>query len=64
MAFSWIVRRFNWKIPDLYKGKEDNIYWYTAGLNWRAFFAWVITIWPSFRKTSFCLQFWSDMTLT
>ncbi|ETS72917.1 hypothetical protein PFICI_15309 [Pestalotiopsis fici W106-1] len=44
----WVVRRLRWKIPDLYKGKEDNIYWYTAGLNWRAFVSWAVTIWASF----------------
>ncbi|KAK9421706.1 hypothetical protein SUNI508_05636 [Seiridium unicorne] len=44
----WLVRRLKWKIPDLYKGSGDNIYWYTAGLNWRAFAAWIITVWASF----------------
>lgn len=48
----WLVRKLKWKVPDLYKGKEDNIYWYTAGLNWRAFAAWTVTIWASFRKSS------------
>ena len=38
----------NWKVPDLFHGKEDNIYWFTAGLNWRAFAAWTVVIWPSF----------------
>lgn len=45
----WVVRKLRWKIPDLYKGKKDNIYWYAAGLNWRAFTAWAVTIWASFR---------------
>jgi nucleobase:cation symporter-1, NCS1 family len=43
----WIVRKMNWKVPDLYKGSEDNIYWFTAGLNWRAFLAWTLVTWPS-----------------
>ncbi|KAI1840595.1 hypothetical protein JX265_010265 [Neoarthrinium moseri] len=44
----WVVRKLKWKIPDLFKGKDDNIYWYTAGLNWRAFASWSLTIWASF----------------
>ena len=40
----WLVRRLRWKVPDLYKGNRDSIYWYTAGLNWRAFFAWTISM--------------------
>jgi nucleobase:cation symporter-1, NCS1 family len=47
MKFSWIVRKMNWRVPDLFKGKEDNIYWFHAGLNWRAFLAWTMVIWPS-----------------
>jgi NCS1 family nucleobase:cation symporter-1 len=47
---SWLVRKRNWKVPDLYVGNSEGIYWYTAGLNWRAFFAWTMGVWPSFRK--------------
>ena len=45
---SWIVRKKNWKVPDLYVGNSLGIYWYTAGLNWRAFLAWALGIFPSF----------------
>ncbi|KAF2808288.1 uncharacterized protein BDZ99DRAFT_572173 [Mytilinidion resinicola] len=41
----WIVRKQIWKIPDLYS--EDGIYWYTADLNWRAFFTFFMATWPS-----------------
>ena len=40
----WLVRRLRWKVPDLYIGNSDSIYWYTAGLNWRAFTAWTISM--------------------
>ncbi|KFA46180.1 hypothetical protein S40293_03751 [Stachybotrys chartarum IBT 40293] len=42
----WVVRRLNWKVPDLYKGGTESIYWYTWGLNWRAFFSWTMVVWP------------------
>lgn len=45
-----MIRRRNWKVPDLYVGNSSSIYWYTCGLNWRAFLAWTLGIWPSFRK--------------
>lgn len=44
----WAVRKRNWRVPDLYIGNSQSIYWYTAGWNWRALAAWVLTIWPSF----------------
>lgn len=44
----WLVRKRNWRIPDLYIGDSRSIYWYTGGWNWRAMAAWVLTIWPSF----------------
>ncbi|KAF2400573.1 hypothetical protein EJ06DRAFT_397208 [Trichodelitschia bisporula] len=44
----WIIRKRNWKVPDLYVGNKNSIYWYHAGLNWRAFLAWTMGIWPSF----------------
>lgn len=43
----WVVRRLAWKVPDLYIGNSTGIYWYTYGLNWRAFLAWIIVVWPS-----------------
>ncbi|KAH7303850.1 permease for cytosine/purines, uracil, thiamine, allantoin-domain-containing protein [Stachybotrys elegans] len=42
----WVVRRRNWKVPDLYKGGKESIYWYTFGLNWRAFVSWTMVVWP------------------
>lgn len=48
---SWIVRRLKWKVPDLYKGNKESIYWYNFGLNWRAFLAWALVVWPCFRKS-------------
>lgn len=44
----WIIRRRNWKVPDLYVGNSSSIYWFTWGLHWRAFLAWTLGIWPSF----------------
>ncbi|KAI0473054.1 permease for cytosine/purines, uracil, thiamine, allantoin-domain-containing protein [Xylariaceae sp. FL0804] len=45
----WLIRKLNWKVPDFYKnGGDDNIYWYTYGLNWRAFAAWILVVWASF----------------
>ncbi|KAK3635714.1 hypothetical protein LTR56_014590 [Elasticomyces elasticus] len=44
----WVVRRLRWSVPDFYIGNSESIYWFTAGLNWRAFFAWTLAVWPSF----------------
>jgi NCS1 family nucleobase:cation symporter-1 len=44
----WLVRKRNWRIPDLYIGDSRSIYWFTAGWNWRAMATWCLTIWPSF----------------
>lgn len=46
----WIVRRQHWKIPDLFR--EDGVYWYTWGLNWRAFVCFFLGCIPSMRKFS------------
>ncbi|KAE9364699.1 hypothetical protein N431DRAFT_550142 [Stipitochalara longipes BDJ] len=35
-------------VPDLYIGNSTSIYWFTFGLNWRAFLGWTLGIWPSF----------------
>ena len=48
----WFVRPLRWYVPDLYKKVSESIYWYTAGLNWRAFFAWTISI--AFLSTRAC----------
>ncbi|KAI1323632.1 permease for cytosine/purines, uracil, thiamine, allantoin-domain-containing protein [Xylariaceae sp. FL0255] len=45
-----IVRRGNWKVPDLYIGNSDSIYWYAGGFNWRAFATWILIVGPSLRK--------------
>lgn len=44
----WLVRRRKWKIPDIFE--QDGIYWFTAGINWRAIFAFFIGIFPLMRK--------------
>ncbi len=43
----WAVRRRKLKIPDLYK--EDGIFWYNFGLNWKAFLVFFVCIAPSMR---------------
>ncbi|RDI78790.1 hypothetical protein Vi05172_g11150 [Venturia inaequalis] len=42
----WIIRRRQWKIPDLFMGK-GSIYWYTGGWNFRVVIALVMGMWPS-----------------
>ncbi|KAF2001592.1 hypothetical protein P154DRAFT_489970 [Amniculicola lignicola CBS 123094] len=44
----WMIRKQKWNVPDLYIGDSSSIYWYTAGINWRAMLTWILTIWPSF----------------
>lgn len=41
----WLIRTQRLKIPDLYS--KNGIYWYTFGLNWRAFVSFFIAIFPS-----------------
>lgn len=41
----WIVRRTKWNIPHLYD--PSGIYWFTAGINWRAMVAYVMGMWPA-----------------
>jgi NCS1 family nucleobase:cation symporter-1 len=52
----WIVRRKHWRVPDFYRGKGESIYWFTGGLNWRAFVAWGLAVWPSFRESILLLS--------
>lgn len=40
----WLIRRLRWNVPHLYVGDSSSIYWYTAGLNWRAFVAWAFSM--------------------
>lgn len=41
----WIVRKTKWNIPQLYK--PGGIYWFTGGINWRAFVAYILAMWPA-----------------
>lgn len=47
----WIIRKRNWKVPDLYIGNNSSAYWYTHGFNLRGFAVWFGTIWLSLRKS-------------
>jgi nucleobase:cation symporter-1, NCS1 family len=47
----WLIRRRKWKIPDLFK--QDGIYWYTFGINWRAVVAFFLSIVFAMRKLLF-----------
>lgn len=48
----WVIRQKAWKIPDLYKGGPEHIYWYWHGINLRAWAVYIITVIPSLRKYS------------
>ncbi|KIY01451.1 uncharacterized protein Z520_03003 [Fonsecaea multimorphosa CBS 102226] len=37
----WIVRRRKWVMHDIYR--QDGIYWYTFGVNWRAYVAFIMS---------------------
>ncbi|KAK5655167.1 hypothetical protein OQA88_6066 [Cercophora sp. LCS_1] len=41
----WVVRRQRLIVPDLYK--PGGVYWFTAGVNWRAIVAFCLAFWPS-----------------
>jgi NCS1 family nucleobase:cation symporter-1 len=41
----WIIRRTKWNIPDLYA--PGGIYWFNAGINWRAMVAYTMGMWPA-----------------
>ncbi|KAK3072951.1 hypothetical protein LTR53_005862 [Teratosphaeriaceae sp. CCFEE 6253] len=41
----WLIRRERWNIPQLYQ--PGGIYWFTGGLNWRAFVAYTLGMWPA-----------------
>jgi nucleobase:cation symporter-1, NCS1 family len=41
----FLVRHQKWKIPDLYQ--PHGIYWFWNGLNWRAFVAYFLAMWPA-----------------
>ena len=44
----WLIRRTKWKIPDIFQ--KEGIYWYMAGVNWRAMVAFLLGLFPSLRK--------------
>jgi NCS1 family nucleobase:cation symporter-1 len=41
----WLVRKTKWNIPELYM--PGGIYWFGGGLNWRAFAAYTLGMWPA-----------------
>lgn len=38
----WVVRRAKLKLSDLYHGRKDGIFYFSHGVNWRSFTAWII----------------------
>jgi NCS1 family nucleobase:cation symporter-1 len=50
----WVLRKRLWKVPDLFKGSPESIYWYNNGINYRAWAVYIVTVIPSLRK---CLLF-------
>lgn len=41
----WLIRKTKWNIPELYT--PGGIYWFTGGINWRAFVAYFPGMWPA-----------------
>lgn len=41
-----IVRKHKLKLGDLYTGDSSSIYWFASGVNWRAFVAFSVGMWP------------------
>lgn len=41
----WIIRGTKWNIPELYT--PGGIYWFNSGVNWRAFVAYFLGMWPA-----------------
>lgn len=46
----WIIRRRKWNIPQLYQ--PGGIYWFHSGVNWRAFIAYTLGMWPALPVSS------------
>lgn len=46
----WFIRKRAWKVPDLFQGGPDYIYWYFHGINPRAWFVYIVTVIPSLRE--------------
>ena len=42
----WIIRKRQIKLTDLYRPDSSSIYWFTLGINWRAYTAWFIGFAP------------------
>ena len=40
----WVVRRGHYRIADLYHAGHDGWYWYTYGINFRAYAAYICGI--------------------
>lgn len=56
IADFWLIRHTNWKVPDLYLGTKESVYWYNGGFHIRAFSAWFAILWLSLRKFSLLLS--------
>lgn len=50
VADYWIVRKRTWKVPDIFQGGSDFIYWYWHGVNLRSCVVFFICITPSLRE--------------
>lgn len=50
VADYWIIRKKMWKVPDLYKGGNESIYWFYHGWNWRCVLAVALGMFPGMRK--------------
>jgi hypothetical protein len=59
----WIIRKRKWVVPDLFAGGPEHIYWYFHGVNPRAWFAYIVTVIPSLRK-SHCISLLTKTPLT
>lgn len=46
----YVLRKGNWKIPDMFNGGPQSIYWYYKGINFRSIVPYIIAILPSMRK--------------
>jgi NCS1 family nucleobase:cation symporter-1 len=38
----WLVRKGHYRIADLYTTSREGWYWYTAGINWRGYLAYLV----------------------
>jgi nucleobase:cation symporter-1, NCS1 family len=47
----WFIRKRAWKVPDLFRGGPEYIYWYTHGINLRAWTTYIVTVIPSLRES-------------